>query len=268
MIERLFREKVNLTFSLVSTAMVSWWASPVHETAEAWYFTHHFVDLETMTSKTRQFFQSKREDVGMKSDQLRANRIRFNKGQSKAIRNCILHGMPRDLVLQALQAAKKGVSAKMEAFIKAKGLAAAQNYTVNQLKTVGVDEPAILAKVGKEKLAELNLDDLVMLAGDYKAIENGDAHASELFELKEAKPAAATDLKSKLKTQVEATPKADPNLTDIIVKPGKMPFTYYVTDATGEYLTSVDGDKHSCNCSHKGQGPCAHAQTVERYMKG
>jgi len=36
--------------------MVSWWASPVTETAEAWYFTHYFVDLETMTSKTRQYF--------------------------------------------------------------------------------------------------------------------------------------------------------------------------------------------------------------------
>jgi hypothetical protein len=45
-----------MTFSLVSTAMVSWWASPVTETAEAWYFTHYFVDLETMTSKTRQYF--------------------------------------------------------------------------------------------------------------------------------------------------------------------------------------------------------------------
>jgi hypothetical protein len=128
---------------------------PVTTTAEAWYFTHHFVDLESMTSKTRQFFQSKREDVGMRTDQLRANQIRFNKGQSKAIRNCILQAMPRTLVLQALQAAKKGVSAKMEAFIKAKGLAAAQNYTVNQLKTVGVDETAILAKVGKDKVAEL-----------------------------------------------------------------------------------------------------------------
>ena len=32
-------------------------ADPVHETAEGWYFTHHFVDLESMTSKTRQFFQ-------------------------------------------------------------------------------------------------------------------------------------------------------------------------------------------------------------------
>jgi hypothetical protein len=105
--------------------MVSWWASPVHETAEGWYFTHHFVDLESMTSKTRQYFQSKREDVGMRVDSFRANQIRFNKGQSKAIRNCIIHAMPRDRVLQAIAAAKRGVSAKLEAFIKSKGLPAA-----------------------------------------------------------------------------------------------------------------------------------------------
>ena len=141
-------------------------ADPIQETAEGWYFTHHFVDLETMTSKTRQFFQSKREDVGARVDPIRANQIRFNRGQSKAIRNCIIHSMPRDLMLQALQAAKKGVSAKMEAFIKSKGIAVAQTYTLNQLKGVGVDEAAILAKAGKEKTAELNLEELVMLTAD------------------------------------------------------------------------------------------------------
>jgi hypothetical protein len=252
--------------------MVSWWGSPIQETAEGWYFTHHFVDLETMVSKTCQYFQSKREDVGMRVDQFRANQIRFNKGQSKAIRNCIIHAMPRDLVLQAIAAAKKGVSTKLEAFIKSKGLPAAQNYTLSQLKSVGVDEAAVLQKCGREKTAELDLNDLVMLAADYKAIENGDAHASELFELKEAKPAgAATDLKSKLKAQVEAAPKpnGEPVTTPsavVSVKPGKQPFTYYVKDELGEYLTSVDGDKTSCNCGVK--QPCTHVYTVERFIKG
>jgi hypothetical protein len=253
--------------------MVSWWASPVHETVEAWYYTHHFVDLETMTSKTRQYFQSKREDVGGHIDPIRANQICFNKGQSKAIRNTIIHAMPRTLVLQALQAAKKGVFAKMEAFIKSKGIAAAQNYTVNQLKTIGVDEAAILAKVEKAKITERNLDDLVLLAGDYKAIENGDAHASELFELKEANPAAATDLKSKLKAQVEQapkseSPKAEPKVTDVIVKPGTEPFTYHTADAHGEYLTTVDGHRMECNCTPEIGEICIHARAVEAYIKG
>jgi hypothetical protein len=237
---------------------------PVHETAEGWYFTHHFVDLESMTSKTRQFFQSKREDVGMRGDPVRLNQIRFNKGQSKAIRNCILHAMPRELVLQAIQAAKKGVSAKMDAFIKAKGLAAAQQYTVGQLKTLGVDEAAILSKVGQEKVAELSLDDLVLLAGDYKAIENGDATADELFELNATRPAAAADLKSKLKSQVEqAAAKAAPHPTDVLVKPGTMPFTYDTADRTGAYLTHVDGDRQSCNCGHQPDGGCRHVAAVE-----
>jgi hypothetical protein len=226
-----------------------------------------------MTSKTRQFFQSKREDVGMRVDPFRANQIRFNKGQSKAIRNCILNAMPRTMVLQALQAAKKGVSAKMEAFIKSKGIAAAQNYTVGQLKTVGVDEAAILAKVGKEKIQDLNLEDLVLLAGAYKAIENGDAHASELFELKEAKLAAGNnDLKSKLKAQVDQAPKAEPKPeikpTDVIVKPGTQPFTYNTADQHGEYLTVVQGNRLECNCTPEIGEICIHARAVEAYIKG
>jgi hypothetical protein len=226
-----------------------------------------------MTSKTRQYFQSKREDVGMRSDQFRANQIRFNKGQSKAIRNCIIHSMPRELVLAALQAAKKGVSAKLEAFIKSKGIAAAQTYTLNQLKSVGVDEAAILAKAGKDKPAELVLEDLVMLAADYKAIESGDAYAAEIFELKETKPAAATDLKSKLKGELEAKAKAEapqpePKPTDVTVKPGKQPFSYYTADQRGEYLTSVTGDDKSCNCGHKPDGSCVHVTAVEAYIKG
>jgi hypothetical protein len=237
--------------------------------------------------------QSKREDVGLKSDPVRANQIRFNKGQSKSIRNVILNSAPRALVLKAIEAAKKGVNAKMDAFIKAKGLAAAQNYTVGQLKTVGVDEAAILLRTGKDKIAELTLDDLVMLAADYKAIENGDANANELFELRDAKPAAATaDLKLKLKAQVgrqetpasevdatgdlrarhsvardqvEATPKA----TDVIGKPGKMPFTYYTGGQTGEYFPHLDGDQRSCNCGPQGRvGTCVHVDAVERFMKG
>jgi len=180
--------------------------------------------------------------------------------------------MPRTLVLQSLQAAKKGVSAKMEAFIKAKDIAAAQTYTVNQLKTVGVDEAAVLAKVGKEKVTELDLNDMVMLAADYKAIENSDAHASELFELREAKPAPNNDLKSKLKAQVEAAPKAEPKPqpkpTDVIVKPGQQPFTYYTADQHGEYFTHADGDQHSCNCGHQPDGACVHIAAVEAFIKG
>jgi hypothetical protein len=168
------------------------------------------------------------------------------------------------------------VSAKMDAFIKSKGLAAAQQYTAGQLKTVGVDEAAILAKLGKEKVGELQLDDLVALAGDYKAIENGDANADELFDLKPRASAAATDLKSKLRARVEQGPKAEapqakaePAARGITVTPGKQPFTYYVSDGFQEFLTSVDGDTHSCNCEFYTtmQGTCKHIEAVEHHRQ-
>jgi hypothetical protein len=148
----------NLMLAQYGNAMVR--AEPIQETAEAWYFTHHFVDLEGQTSQPRQLIQSKREDVGMRTDPVRANQIRFNRGKSKAIRNCILNAMPRTLVLRAIEAAKRGVSARMERFINEKGLAAAQRYTLEQLARVGVPEDAVLRKLGKEKTPELDANDL------------------------------------------------------------------------------------------------------------
>jgi hypothetical protein len=159
----------------------------------------------------------------------------------------------------------------MEAFIKSKGLAAAQTYAVGQLKTVGVDEAAILAKVGKEKIADLVLDDLVMLAADYKAIDNGDANASELFELKETKPAgAATDLKSKLKAQVDQAPKAEAKPESkagkhMAVRLGEEAFTFMVNDGMKEYLVKDDGVALQCDCGVT-KGPCPHTKAVEAFQ--
>jgi len=233
-------------------------AEPVHETAEAWYFTHHFVDMETQISQPRQFMQSKREDVGMRTDPFRANQIRFNKGQSKAIRNCILHAVPRALVLAAIEVAKKSVSAKMDKFIKEKGLAAAQRYTLDQLARLGVPEEAVLRKTGKEKTLELDAADLVALASDYKAIDNGDANADELFDLKPKATAPVTDLKDKLRAA--AKPAETPS--GMIVRLGNEPLTWVVMQGSLQRLVEADGPNLKCNC---GQRNCAHVLAVERF---
>jgi hypothetical protein len=148
----------------------------------------------------------------------------------------------------------------------------------------------VLAKVGKAKVGELDLNDLVLLAADYKAIENGDANADELFDLKPRASAAAADLKAKPRAHVgvgvdlgsdvarapQQAPKPEPtkptkvegSWSDVTVKPGKQPFSYYTADQKGEYLTHVDGDRRSCNCGHKPDGGCAHVQAVEAFIKG
>jgi hypothetical protein len=235
-------------------------AEPVVETAEAWYFTHHFVDMETQISQPRQFMQSKREDPGMKVDPIRANQIRFNKGQSKAIRNCILQAMPRALVLAAIEVAKKSVSAKMGKFIKEKGLAAAQRYTLEQLARVGVPEDAVLRKTGRDKTPELDAADLVALAGDYKAIDNGDANAEELFDLRAKAAAPVTNLKDKLRAA------ATPQPTSLTVRLASEPGMYIVGDGTVERLVTDDTVALACPCGAKRQ-PCPHVLAVEAFRK-
>jgi hypothetical protein len=64
------------------------------------------------------------------------------------------------------------------------------------------------------------------------------------------------------------TPRPTPKPTDVIVKPGTQPFTYYTGDQHGEYLTHVDGERQSCNCGHTPDGRCVHVAAVQVYLKG
>jgi hypothetical protein len=191
----------------------------VQETPEAWIFTHVFVDLESGVSTPRQWRESKRSVVEGNLDKERKDAIRFGRGQSKNIRNAILHGMPKWLVNKAIEHAKQGARDKLERFIKDKGLAAAQLYTVQQLARYGVTEAHILEKMGKAEMKGLDLDDLVKLSADFKSIDSGQAHAATLFPIQEA-PTKLVDLKDKLKAKV-ATPGATIEPSDPEVKTGE-----------------------------------------------
>jgi hypothetical protein len=208
-------------------------ADPIQETPEAWYFMHRFIDLETNTSSPRQFREGKRSIVEGKMDEERKNAVRFGRGQSKNIRNTIIHAMPKWLVDKAIEEAKKGVRGKIEKYIKDNSLAAAQAYVVGQLKRVGVTEAQILAKMGRDKVEGLDIDDIVALSGDHKSIESGAESAAALFE-SEKSPAAKLDLKDKLKATVEAStkkPDAEAKAVNALqVRAGKEPFTYLVSD--------------------------------------
>jgi hypothetical protein len=245
--------------------MVSWHAHAIQETAEAFYFTDWFVDLETNVATPRQWREGKRSVVDGKLDEERKMAIRFNRGQSKNIRNTILNAMLEWLVNKAIAEAKGGVRAKIEKFIREKSLAAAQKYVVDQLTAVGVSVEQILAKTIRDKVDGLDVDDLVQLSGDLKSIQTGSENAAALFSGGRAEP-AKLDLKDKLKAQVQSAPKAEPK-SNIAVKPAKQPFTYDTNDGMGEYLTHVDGDRKDCNCGHKPVGACAHVAAVEAFIK-
>ena len=83
------------------------------------------MDLETGFTLDRQFRQAKKWTVHGKFDESRKEDIRFQIGQSKAVRNVILNALPSILIDKAMTAAKAGVMAKVKAFVKTKGLPAA-----------------------------------------------------------------------------------------------------------------------------------------------
>jgi hypothetical protein len=240
---------------------------PVQETSEAFYFTHWFVDLETNVATPRQWREGKRSVVDGKMDEERKMSIRFNRGQSKNIRNAILDAMPEWLVNKAIAAAKSGVRTKIEKFIENKSLAAAQKYVVDQLARHGVTEAQILAKALRDKVEGLDIDDLVALTGDIQAIESGSENAATLFPAGRVE-APKMDLKDKLKAQVESALKAEPKAgKHMAVRLGgdDKPFTFLVNDGMQEYTVKDDGVALLCNCGVT-KGPCPHTKAVEAFQ--
>jgi hypothetical protein len=265
-------------------------AEPVQETPEAWIFTHYIVDLQTGASAPRQWREGKRSRVDGNLDAERKDAIRFNRGQSKNIRNVIVNRMPYWLTQKVIEEAKQGARDKLQKYIDKNGLAAAQTYAIEQLRRYGVTEAQVLEKMGKAEVKGLDIDDLVMLKSDLVAIEGGEEHASILFpsQVSEAK---IVDLKDKLKAKVgpadgdsartqseradtapaqraQGAQRADylcgtfqsaaaaqhvdhEVYADIQVRTGAKPFTWFVNDGVGEYLVSQVNGVYSCNCQPK-----------------
>ena len=154
---------------------------PVQDLGDSWIFTAAFVDLETGFTLSRQFRQSKNSKVSGKMDEERKADIRFQIGQSKAIRNVVLNALPPSLIRHALEEAQQGVRVKIEAYIKAKGLPAAVDIVLKALAKFGVKEEYILQRFNLADRRGIDLDRLVILRGDMNALENGQERAEELF---------------------------------------------------------------------------------------
>jgi hypothetical protein len=119
----------------------------------------------------------------------------------------------------------------------------------------------------RDKVEGLDIDDIVQLSGDLKSIQSGSENAANIFPSGRAEP-VKMDLKDKLKSSVETMQKekaqAEKKDTDITVKPGKQPFTYYVNDGMKECLVGIDGNNRSCNCGNVPKGGfCIHIEAAE-----
>lgn len=165
----------------------------VKETPTSYIFTGHFIDLETGFTLSRAFRQSKSHTVYGRMDENRKEDIRFQVGQSKAIRNVVLNAMPKWLVKQAMARAKEAVFKQIDKV----GIAAASEQAIESFKRYGIAEEHIIDKVGKPKV-KWSAHDIENLRTAYAAINNGEAYAEEIF------PALAEEKKSKLEEEKPA----------------------------------------------------------------
>lgn len=185
--------------------------SAIEETPDAWIFTSVFVDLETGFTLTRKFRQSKRWTVHGKLDAERKDDVRFQIGQTKGDRNVILKAIPRWLVDHGMEEAKKGVREKLEKFIVKNGLSAAIDYALKELAKSGVSDEQVCDKFSVAKASGLTVDQLVIIAGDIKAIQAGQEYPDALYPSTEASDIAGQLTKPKGgKKQPEAPPSPEP----------------------------------------------------------
>jgi hypothetical protein len=154
---------------------------PVQETIDAWVFTASFVDLETGFTLTRQFRQSKSWTVYGKFDAARKDDIRFQIGQSKAIRNVVMNAIPEWLVRKAMDRSKGGVREKIEKLIAEQGASTVIEKAMGRLAEHGVDEEQMLAKFGRPTVRGLTIEDLVLIRGDLSALESGQDTVANLY---------------------------------------------------------------------------------------
>lgn len=184
---------------------------PLEESPDAWVFGSVFIDLETGFTLTRKFRQSKRWTVYGKLDEERKSDIRFQIGQTKGDRNVILKAIPKWLVNKGMEEAKAGVRKKLEKYINKHGLSAAIDYAVKQLKKAGVGDEQICSKFSVAKVDGLDVDQLVIMSGDIKAIQTGQEMPDALYPSEEA-----DDIADQLKNPKQ---EADPQPADTTPKP-------------------------------------------------
>lgn len=154
---------------------------PIQELPDSWVFTAYFIDIESGTTLARPFRMSKDWKVYGRHDDARKDDIRFQIGASKAARNVILKALPQWLTDRAMKDAKAGVREKIEKYITSKGLVAAQDAALGRLMTCGVMEDVVLARFEIAEKKALDLDKLVIINGDLKAIDDGEARPEDLY---------------------------------------------------------------------------------------
>jgi hypothetical protein len=170
---------------------------PVQETRNCYIFTSAIVDLETGFTLERQFRMDKGFTVYGKMDEFRKADIRFQIGQSKAIRNVVTNAVPATIIDKMMKAAKGSVRKAIEEKLRKAGgdFLAVANNMLQAFEKVGVTT-AMIEKSLNLTLDKWDVETLTLLAGDLKALVNGNETADTLY------PAEETDDKPEQKAGI------------------------------------------------------------------
>jgi hypothetical protein len=156
---------------------------PVQETARAWIFTSVFIDLETGCTWERQFRMDKQFPIYGKMDSFRKDDIRFQIGQSKASRNVVANALPMIIIEKMKKAALESVRKQIQFKVDKTYNGDIQRVVDELLKAFaefGVSLADIEHKLGIPRTV-WEIDTLVMLYGDHRALESGEHTKDSLY---------------------------------------------------------------------------------------
>jgi hypothetical protein len=220
---------------------------PVIQTPSAWIFTTAFVDLETGFTRERQFRMDKQWPVHGRMDRFRKDDIRFQIGQSKSDRNVVLNSLPQIILERMLEAAIGSVRKQIEFKIKDVYNGDIQKAIDELLKPFGsyaIDQGLIEQKLGLKR-DKWDINTLVMLTGDLKALKGGNETKETLYSLDETEdphggaPAAGPENGLKPEEMKPGNPADHQGYNDKPKDTQTTPATQPAVDTTGDELKGL-----------------------------
>ena len=160
---------------------------PVIQTPSAWIFTTAFIDLQTGFTRERQFRMDKQWPVYGRMDRFRKDDIRFQIGQSKSDRNVVMNSLPQIILERMLETAINSVRKQIEFKIKdvyGGDIQKAIDELLKAFVPYAISQELIEKKLDL-KCDKWDINTLVMLTGDVKALKGGNETKDTLYSLDE-----------------------------------------------------------------------------------
>lgn len=150
-------------------------AFPTFETQSHWTFLARFTDYEKGVSVTRAFQQRKAQTSGGRMDAERMQDIAFQIGQSKATRNVVVAALGM-YVDRAVDAARLSMFGRVE-----KNPAGAKAHILKMARDCSITNLGRLTRAVGRAEKDWTTEDMVLLLGRLRAIDDGMETADEAF---------------------------------------------------------------------------------------